>query len=138
MQDLSKPIGYFSGGGGLVSTARDYARFAQMLLEEGALDGKRLLGRKTVELMRSDHLGTVPFPRNPGYGFGLGFAVRTAPGLAPLPSSVGEYHWGGAYGTSFWIDPAEQLIGVFMVQLRPAPRPFAAEFKALAYQAIDD
>ncbi len=136
VQDLAKPVGYFSGGGGLVSTARDYARFAQMLLEEGALDGHRLLGRKTVELMRSDHLGPISFPRHPGYGFGLGFAVRTAPGLAPIASSVGEYHWGGAYGTGFWIDPAEQLIGVFMAQLRPSPRPFAEEFKALAYQAI--
>jgi CubicO group peptidase (beta-lactamase class C family) len=138
VQDLSQPVRYFSGGGGLVSTARDYARFAQALLEGGELDGERVLGRKTVELMRSDHLGTIPFPRHPGYGFGLGFAVRTAPGLAPLPSSVGEYHWGGYYGTGFWIDPAEEMIGVFMMQLPRSPRNFDAEFKALAYQAIAD
>jgi CubicO group peptidase (beta-lactamase class C family) len=136
-QDPGKPKTYFSGGGGLVSTARDYARFAQMLLDGGALDGQRLLGRKTVELMRSDHLDGIPGP-DPGYGFGLGFGVRTAPGVVPQPGSVGEFYWGGAYGTSFWIDPAEQLIGVFMIQLYPQPRAYDAEFKTLAYQAVVD
>jgi CubicO group peptidase (beta-lactamase class C family) len=137
-QDLSVPVTYFSGGSGLVSTARDYARFAQAMLEGGALDGRRILGRKSVELMSSDHLGAIPGLGRPGYGFGLGFAVRTERGLSPQPGSVGEFNWGGAYGTSFWIDPAEQLIGVLMLQLRPQPRDYDTEFRTLVYQAIDD
>ena len=133
-----EPTTHFSGGGGLVSTAADYFRFCQMLLNGGQLEGQRLLGRKTVELIRSDHLGDIALPRRPGYGFGLGFAVRTQPGLATIPGSVGEFNWGGAYGTTFWIDPQEEFIGVFMIQLRPSPRPYSREFKGLAYQAIAD
>jgi CubicO group peptidase (beta-lactamase class C family) len=137
-EDFGRPATYLSGGGGLVSTATDYFRFCQMLLNGGELDGRRLLGRKTVEWMTSDHLGDVGFTRRPGYGFGLGFAVRMERGLAPVPSSVGEFNWGGAYGTTFWVDPDEEFIGVFMVQIRPSPRSYSREFKGLAYQTIAD
>ncbi len=138
VESFVTPTRYFSGGGGLVSTAADYYRFCQMLLNGGELGGHRLLGRKTVEWMTSDHLGGIELRRRPGYGFGLGFAVRMVPGLAPIPGSVGEFNWGGAYGTTFWIDPSEDFIGIFMVQLRPSPRSYSREFKGLAYQAIVD
>src|SRR4029078_7471972 len=98
-----------SGGGGLLSTTMDYARFSQMLLGGGTLDGTRIIGRKTLELMASDHLGAhvkVDSPLMPaGHGFGLGFAVRTARGMAPFPGSVGQFFWSGMAGTFFWIDP---------------------------------
>jgi CubicO group peptidase (beta-lactamase class C family) len=109
-----------SGGGGMVSTAIDYARFLQMLLDGGALEGKRILGPKTIAYMTADHLGAaVPGPYylpGPGYGFGLGFAVRRDAGIAPAISSPGEYNWGGAGGTAFWVDPKEQMFVVFMMQ----------------------
>lgn len=109
-----------SGGGGLVSTTMDYARFCQMLLNGGTLDGVRLIGRKSLELMASDHLGphvkTQGTLLSPGHGFGLGFAVRTAAGLAPFPGSVGTFFWSGIAGTFFWIDPKEELFCVFMAQ----------------------
>ncbi|WP_454627093.1 serine hydrolase domain-containing protein [Bradyrhizobium cenepequi] len=109
-----------SGGGGLVSTTMDYARFSQMLLNGGSLDGNRIIGRKTLQLMASDHLGPevriqgtlVPS----GHGFGLGFAVRTQAGIAPFPGSVGQFFWSGVAGTFFWIDPTEELFAVFMSQ----------------------
>ena len=88
--------------------------------------------------MTSDHLGDLTLPRRPAYGFGLGFAVRSQPGLATTPGSVGEFNWGGAYGTTFWVDPREEFIGVFMIQLRPSARPYSREFKGLAYQVIVD
>jgi len=138
VESFEVPTSYFSGGGGLVSTAADYYRFCQMLLNGGELDGRRLLGRKTVEWMTADHLGEVEFPGQPGYGFGLGFAVRTDVGLAAVPGSLGEFNWGGAYGTTFWVDPVEDFIGIFMIQLRPAPRGYREEFKGLAYQSIVD
>jgi CubicO group peptidase (beta-lactamase class C family) len=110
-----------SGGGGAVSTAADYLRFTQMLLNGGVLGDMRILGRKTVELMRSDHLGpdvlnriTTMDPSCDGYGFGLGFAVRRQSGVAGILGSAGDYYWSGVYGTYFWIDPAEQLTTVFM------------------------
>ena len=109
-----------SGGGGMVSTAIDYARFLQMLLDGGALDGKRILGPKTIAYMTADHLGAaVPGPyylSGAGYGFGLGFAVRRDAGVSAVVSSPGEYNWGGAGGTAFWVDPAEQMFVVFMMQ----------------------
>ena len=116
---LEKPA-MESGGGGLVSTTMDYARFAQMLLNGGTLDGTRIVGRKTLQLMASDHLGAdvkiqgtlVP----PGHSFGLGFAVRTHQGIAPFMGSVGQFFWSGMAGTFFWIDPSEDLIAVFMMQ----------------------
>jgi CubicO group peptidase (beta-lactamase class C family) len=116
---LEKPA-MESGGGGLVSTTMDYARFCQMLLNGGALDGNRIVGRKTLELMASNHLGAhvkVDSPlMPPGHGFGLGFAVRTEQGMAPFPGSVGQFFWSGMAGTFFWIDPAEDLFAVFMMQ----------------------
>jgi CubicO group peptidase (beta-lactamase class C family) len=109
-----------SGGGGLVSTTMDYARFCQMLLNRGTLDGNRIIGRKTLELMTSNHLGPhvkVDSPlMPPGHGFGLGFAVRTDRGIAPFPGSVGQFFWSGMAGTFFWIDPAEDMFAVFMMQ----------------------
>jgi CubicO group peptidase (beta-lactamase class C family) len=116
---LEKPA-MESGGGGLVSTTMDYARFCQMLLNGGTLDGNRLLGRKTLELMASNHLGPevkiqgtlVPA----GHSFGLGFAVRTHAGMAHFMGSVGQFFWSGMAGTFFWIDPSEDLFAVFMMQ----------------------
>ncbi len=129
MRNPTNPGRWQSGGGGAVSTAADYFRFCQMLLNGGELDGTRILAPKTVALMASDHLppdcnygetarsrfeALAPVPEM-GYGFGLGFAVRTDAGRCPLPGSVGEYFWGGVLGTSFWIDPAEQMIVVAMM-----------------------
>jgi CubicO group peptidase (beta-lactamase class C family) len=131
------------GGGCGVSTAADYTRFMQMLLNRGTLDGVRILGRKTVEFMTSDHLGTkiAPGPAyspGPGYGFGLGFAVRKEAGLAPMIGSAGDYNWGGAFGTGFWIDPKEELAVVFMAQ---APGPIRVHYrqllKSLVLQALE-
>lgn len=126
-----------SGGGGLVSTAADYLRFAQMLLNGGELNGIRVLSPKSVELMTVNHLGDIAmgFGRD-GIGFGLGFAVALDQGKIGELGSVGEYNWGGAAGTRFWIDPQEQLIGVFMVQSIPHRTRLATEFKNLTYQAI--
>ena len=116
---LEKPV-MESGGGGLVSTTMDYARFCQMLLNGGTLDGVRIIGRKTLQLMASNHLDAtvkVDSPLMPaGHGFGLGFAVRTQPGMAPFPGSVGEFFWSGMAGTFFWIDPTEDMFAVFMMQ----------------------
>ena len=105
-----------SGGGGLFSTAADYLRFTTLLLNGGELDGVRLLSPKTVEHMAADHLGNVPGSNYPGFGFGLGFAVRTHTGMNDMQGTVGEYLWGGAQGTWFWIDPKEKLIAIFMSQ----------------------
>lgn len=108
-----------SGGGGLVSTADDYLRFAQMMLNGGTLDGARIVSRKTIEYMTSDHLAGVRGPAylpGPGHGFGLGVAVRTATGESPLIGSVGDYYWGGYAGTYFWVDPKESLVAVWMMQ----------------------
>jgi CubicO group peptidase (beta-lactamase class C family) len=129
--------GMLSGGGGLVSTTYDYLRFCQMLLNKGTYEGTRLLSRKTVELMTSDNLGIIP-GMQAGIGFGLGFAVSKAPGEAGLMGSKGEYTWGGAAGTKFWIDPQEDLIGIFMIQIMPNSVDYGALFRTLAYQAIDD
>ena len=124
-----------SGGGGLVSTASDYLRFAQMLLNGGQLDGVRILSPKTVELMTTNHLGDIPM-WDPGVGFGLGVAVALDQGQIGELGSVGEYNWGGAAGTRFWIDPEEELIGVFMVQSIPHRTRLGSEFKNLTYQAL--
>jgi CubicO group peptidase (beta-lactamase class C family) len=140
--DVRQPAVFESGGGGMVASTLDYARFMQMLLNNGQLNGTRLLGRKTVELMTADHLGPIKASSSdlllPGYGFGLGFAVRTARGLSSMPGSVGQYYWGGAAGTTFWIDPAERLYAVLMMQA-PGPREFyRVLFRDLVYAAIDD
>ncbi|MFM1988154.1 MAG: hypothetical protein RJA99_1111 [Pseudomonadota bacterium] len=117
--DVRRPPVLLSGGGGMVSTADDYLRFTQMLLNGGTLDGVRIVSRKSIEYMSSDHLGTVRGPAylpGPGYGFGLGFAVRTANGESTNYGSAGEYNWGGYAGTAFWVDPRERLVAVWMMQ----------------------
>ncbi len=131
---LRGPKRFFSGGGGLVSTVPDYFRFSQMLLNGGELDGVRLLSPKTVQLMTVNH--TRDLLPVPGYGFGLGFAVCTDVGESALAGSVGTYTWSGALNTYFWIDPEEELVGIFMTHLEPwNPRIFEP-FRVLAYQAV--
>jgi len=137
---LEKPV-MESGGGGLVSTAMDYARFSQMLLNGGALDGNRIVGRKTLQLMASDHLGPnvkVDSPLMPaGHGFGLGFAVRTHQGMAPFPGSLGQFFWSGMAGTFFWIDPAEDMFAVFMMQ-GPGQREYIRSMvRNLVYATVE-
>ncbi len=135
-----QPTNHPSGGHGLVSTTADYIRFAQMLLNGGELDGGRLLGRKTVELMTIDHLPAgVERPEDPGRGFGLGFAVTTDLAARKRQGSVGAHGWGGAASTRFWIDPQEALIGVFMTHFMPNDHyPVEDEFEVAVYQAIVD
>jgi CubicO group peptidase (beta-lactamase class C family) len=130
-----------SGGGGLVSTAADYARFLQMMLNLGRFDGVRFLSRKTIELMTADHLGPItgaPDLLLPGYGFGLGFAIRLQPGISHVPGSVGQYFWGGLAGTTFWVDPAEQLQAIMMIQAPGQRDYFRTLFRDLVYAAFDD
>jgi CubicO group peptidase (beta-lactamase class C family) len=137
---LEKPA-MESGGGGLLSTTMDYARFCQMLLNGGTLDGVRIIGRKTLEWMASDHLG--PHVKiqgtlvQPGVGFGLGFAVRTQAGIAPFPGSLGQFFWSGMGGTFFWIDPKEDLFAVFMSQ-GPGQREYTRTLvRNLVYAAVE-
>ena len=128
-----------SGGGGLVSTADDYMRFCLMLLNGGELYGARILSPKTVALMTTNHLGDLPMGwGRTGLGFGLGFAVALDQGKIGETGSVGEYNWGGAAGTRFWIDPKERLVGLFMVQSIPHQTRLAGKFKVLTYQALVD
>jgi CubicO group peptidase (beta-lactamase class C family) len=137
---LDKPA-MESGGGGLVSTTMDYARFCQMLLNGGMLDGNRIIGRKTLDLMASDHLGPnvklqshlVPA----GHSFGLGFAVRTAQGMAPFAGSLGQFFWSGMAGTFFWIDPKEELFAVFMSQGPGQREYFRTLLRSLVYAAVE-
>lgn len=134
---LDGPRKSFSGGAGLLSTATDYARFLQMLLNEGELDGKRILSRKTVELMTVSHLGDVEF--NPGQGFGLGVSVVEDVGARGTAGSTGEFGWGGAYHTTYWVDPQEHLVVVHLTQLIPAGDvDDQGKVRALIYQAIAD
>ncbi len=137
---VREPHKYFSGSGGLVSTAADYYRFHQMMLSGGELDGNRVLGRKTVELMTSNHTGDHGlWLRGPGYGFGLGYSVVTDLGPSAMPASVGSYSWGGAYCTVFWVDPEEELIGILMTQVRPYTHlNIRQDLQTLTYQAIID
>ena len=130
---------YFSGGSGLVSTAGDYARFLQMLLNGGELDGIRVLGPKTVQLISADALTGTAHPLGAGTGFGLGFQVITELGLSREPGSVGTLSWSGIYGTMFWADPEEQLIGIVMLQRFPtAGLTLGDRFRAIAYGAVID
>ncbi len=146
--DVSKVPGNDSGGAGAVSTADNYLRFCQMLLNGGILEGVRIMSPSTIKLMTSDHLATlVSNPQAPGelllgskgYTFGLGFAVRLADGIAGVPGSAGEYMWAGYGGTYFWVDPKERIVAVYMTQ---APSPMRAYYrkllKQLVYQAITD
>lgn len=143
-QDSYKqPTTKLGGGSGLVSTTMDYARFCQMLINDGELNGVRILSRKSVDLMRADHM-PADMPRaggasQPGWGFGLTFAVNRGPGMTGMIGSKGEYRWGGAAGTRFWIDPKEEMVTIFMVQILPyRGLSYGQKFKRLAYQAIAD
>ncbi len=132
-----------SGGGGLVSTAPDYARFLLMLRNGGQLDGKRYLSPRTVDYMTSNHLGaqvqrTPLYLPGPGYGFGLGFAVRTQAGEAGSIGAVGEYNWGGAGGTAMWVDPASDLITVFMMQSPKQRVLYRPLLRNLVYGALTE
>jgi CubicO group peptidase (beta-lactamase class C family) len=125
----------FSGGAGLVSTAMDYARFCQMMLDGGKVGNTRLLGRKSVELMTHDQLGKI----GPDQGFGLGFGVDGVKEPLSELGSVGEFNWGGFFYTGFNIDPKEQMIVIFMAQLHPTGElRLDREVDVLAYQAIND
>lgn len=131
-----------SGGGGMVSTTMDYARFLQMLLNGGALDGRRLVSPKTVAYMTSDHLGASVAPGpyylpGAGFGFGLGFAVRKEAGVSPLAGSVDEFNWGGAGGTYFWADPRENMFVLFMMQSPKQRVYYRAVLKSMIYAAIE-
>jgi CubicO group peptidase (beta-lactamase class C family) len=130
----------FAGGAGLLSTARDYGRFLQMMLNGGEIDGVRLLGPKTVELMTVNHVGTLFAERGPndvGRGFGLGFDVIEDLGKTGQHGSVGAFGWGGAYHTTYWVDPHEKMVALLMTQLLPAGNSdLHARFRALVYQAI--
>lgn len=137
-----------SGGGGLVSTAHDYLRFCEMMRRGGELDGARLLSRKTIELMTRNHLpddrdltemAQGSFSETPyeGVGFGLGFSVNLGPARTGAAGSAGEYAWGGAASTAFWIDPVEELVVIFMTQLMPsATYDFRAQLRAITYGSI--
>jgi len=145
---FSKPVTFFSGGGGLVSTANDYFRFCQMVLNGGELNGVRILGRKTVEYMTMNHLpdgqdmaamtvSTFEQVAPEGSGFGLGFSVILSPVSSGVIGSTGEYSWGGAASTSFWIDPVEDLIVVFLTQFMPnATFNFRGQLKSIIYPAL--
>ena len=152
LQEIDTPVGgdYFnvslhSGGHGLVSTAADYLRFAQFILNKGELDGVRLLGPRTVDLMITNHLppavlpismGTEPMP---GFGFGLGFSVMLDVALSGMMGSAGLHGWGGWAKTHFWIDPLEQIIGILMVQqIYTGTHPVTVDFRTLVYQALVD
>ena len=143
--DIHQKVALESGGGGLASTAMDYARFMQFMLNGGELDGVRLLGPRTVDFMTADHLGTIPVNSggsanllSPGYGFGLGFAVRTALGLASVPGSVGMYYWGGLAGTTFFIDPKEDFFATLMIQAPNQREYYRHLFRDLVYAALVD
>ena len=147
--DVAEKFTWRSGGGGMVSTAADYARFLQMFANGGQLDGVRLISRKSIDLMTADALppdikmgadmwrfeALEPSPRM-GQGFGLGFAVRTDQGRNPLPGSPGDYYWGGAYGTYFWHDPRERMYVVFMMQSPAARLRYRYLLRDLVYQAL--
>lgn len=145
VRDATLPMKWDSGGGGAVSTAADYLRFTEMLLRGGMLGSARILGRKTVEHMTSDHLpahlgariADTMDPSCAGYGFGLGFAVRRQAGIAAMAGSAGDFYWSGVYGTYFWVDPKEQMTAVLLAatpgMMRLRYRPL---IRSLVYQAI--
>lgn len=145
VRDATMPMKWDSGGGGAVSTASDYLKFTEMLLRGGTLQGKRVLGRKTVEHMTSDHLpahlgGRIADTMDPscaGYGFGLGFAVRRQAGIAAMAGSAGDYYWSGVYGTYFWVDPKEDMTVVMLAATPGAMRlRYRPMIRALVYQAL--
>lgn len=140
MLDAREVPRFESGGGGLLSTAGDYIRFLQFMRNRGALQGTRLVSRKTIEWMTADHLGAIP-PHGelllPGYGFGLGFSVRLASGLAPQPGSPGQYFWSGIGGTSFFVDPAEDVFAMLLTQAPHQRIFFRNLYRHLVYAALD-
>jgi CubicO group peptidase (beta-lactamase class C family) len=147
--DPAQPQRWYSGGGGILTTADDYFKFTSMLLGSGTFGGTQLLARKTVALMTSDHLPpgcayggftrslgiTAPIPEY-GQGFGLGFCVRTQPGRNPNAGSVGDYGWSGFFGTYFWVDPAEELIVILMLQAPEVRIHYRAVLRDLVYGAL--
>ena len=152
LPDVTKKPNFLSGGGGLTASASDYLKFAEMMLNGGEYRGQRILSPHTVQLMTSDALppeigypaparqtttrDLAPTPAM-GQGFGLGFAVRTAPGRNPLPGSVGNFYWTGAWGTTFWVDPAEKLIAIQMIQVPLAEGgSYRQTFRELVYAAL--
>jgi CubicO group peptidase (beta-lactamase class C family) len=140
--DPRVPGKWESGGGGLLSTAADYARFLQILLNGGAVEGKRFLSSRTVAFMTSDHVGDgiVPGPYylpGPGYGFGLGFAVRRTAGVAPDEGSVGDYTWNGVGGTHFWVDPKEDMFVLFLIQSPRQRQHYMTVIRNMIYGAIE-
>ena len=134
--DPTVPRKFDCGGGCGVGTAGDYVRFAQMLLNRGALDGARVLAPKTVDFMTSDHLGRITFS-SPGYTWGLGVAVRQEKGLSPLNGSAGDFYWPGAFATYWWADPKEQMVVVSMMQA-PLGGHYQQLVRSLVYQAITE
>lgn len=136
---VSGPRKSFSGGAGLLSTAMDYAKFLQMMLNKGEFDGKRLVSRKTVELMTVNHLGNIAYPWDSGVGFGLGFATVEDLGKRGRMGSKGEFGWGGAYHSVYWVDPKEELVVVYFTQVIPADGLDDHEkLRNLVYQALED
>lgn len=143
--NLDEPCNLESGGGGLLCTTADYARFLQFMLNQGELDGTRLLGPRTVAYMTADHLGQIPINGGGardllpmGYGFGLGFAVRQSVGIAPAPGSAGTYYWGGLGGTTFFVDPVQDLFAILMVQAPNQREHYRMLFANLVYAALID
>jgi CubicO group peptidase (beta-lactamase class C family) len=143
LRDLREPQKLLSGGGGMVGTARDYLRFMQMLLNGGTFDGARILSAADVHFMTSDHLGSIPHDTDSGsyllgsgYGFGLGFAVRLADGLNTMPGTKGDFYWGGAGGTQFWIDPERKLLALMMIQQQNEFDHYWRLYRDLVYQAV--
>ena len=143
--DVREEAAMESGGGGLASTAMDYARFLQFMLNKGELDGVRLLGSRTVAFMTADHLGDIPVNGGasrallpPGHGFGLGFAVRKDLGVASVPGSVGMYFWGGMAGTTFFVDPAEDMFACLMLQAPNQREYYRMLFRDLVYATLVD
>ena len=142
--NLKNPVPLASGGGGLASTAMDYARFLQFMLNKGELNGVRLLSPHTIDYMTADHLGNIPVnPLGsspgllpPGHGFGLGFAVRTAAGVSGVPGSAGLYYWGGIAGTTFFVDPAQDMFALMMIQAPNQREYYRPLFRNLVYSAL--
>jgi CubicO group peptidase (beta-lactamase class C family) len=139
--DPRQPSRYQSGGGGMVATVMDYAHFLQMLLDGGHVGHKQLLGPKTIAMMTSDHIGAAvntgsAYLPGEGYGFGLGFAVRKETGLSPIPGTAGDYNWGGAGGTAFWVDPKENMFVVYMSQAPKNRAYYRILLRNLIYAAM--
>ncbi len=143
--NIQTPPKFESGGGGLASTAHDYARFLQFMLNKGELDGVRLLGSHTVDFMTADHLGDIPVNRagasgdllSPGHGFGLGFAVRKETGITSVPGSAGLYFWGGIAGTTFFVDPKLDMFAILMIQAPNQRDYYRPLFRSLVYAALE-